>query len=507
MKADDNIAVAPGNVILGKYRIEAIIGRGGMGYVASARHLDLDEMVAIKVLRGDAVDNQDARSRFVREAQAAAKLKSEHVTRVLDVGVLPDGAPYIAMEFLEGSDLGAMLDENGALAVSLAVDLVLQACEGIAEAHGRRIIHRDVKPTNLFVTWRADGSPLVKLLDFGISRAMTPAGDVAMTRTSAVLGTPAYMSPEQMRSSREVDGRTDIWSLGVVLFELIQGHRPFLAESFSEMCAKVIADAPEPMDPDVSPALRAVVARCLEKEVDHRYGDIGELADALAPFVRDQREASLRVERIRRILARSRAEFEEQHADVGDTTEVTEPLFPPPPPRNASPLSVPPLNPSVAPIPSIAPSGDVSVVLAPATPRARPSPDFEADRITTRRAVPRTWLQVLVPSAAVIFGVLIVLFAWTRFRADRDSGAPSSVTVQEIANPSTPDANQLDAEEPGDIGIVPADAELALDAEAPSAFPPDEKTPPLPANSKKRTSRDLRNPPAAGSGAVYRNRH
>ncbi len=300
------LAVEVGEVVLGKYRVEGVIGKGGMGYVVSATHLDLDEKVAIKIMRSDSVGSEEAAKRFIREAQAAAKLKSEYVTRVIDVGVLPDGSPYMAMEFLEGSDLSDMVERNGALGLELAVDLLLQACEGLAEAHGRGIVHRDIKPSNVFVTWRADGSPLVKILDFGISRATTPGAELSLTQTASVLGTPAYMSPEQMRSSRRVDSRTDIWSLGVVLFEILEARWPFLAESFTEMCAKVAADDPERMSDRVPPALQAVVYRCLEKNVDRRYADVGELAVALAPFARDQRESTLRVERIKRIVVRGK---------------------------------------------------------------------------------------------------------------------------------------------------------------------------------------------------------
>lgn len=300
------LAVEVGEVVLGKYRVEGVIGKGGMGYVVSATHLDLDEKVAIKIMRSDSVGSEEAAKRFIREAQAAAKLKSEYVTRVIDVGVLPDGSPYMAMEFLEGSDLSDMVERNGALGLELAVDLLLQACEGLAEAHGRGIVHRDIKPSNVFVTWRADGSPLVKILDFGISRATTPGAELSLTQTASVLGTPAYMSPEQMRSSRRVDSRTDIWSLGVVLFEILEARWPFLAESFTEMCAKVAADDPERMSDRVPPALQAVVYRCLEKNVDRRYADVGELAAALAPFARDQRESTLRVERIKRIVVRGK---------------------------------------------------------------------------------------------------------------------------------------------------------------------------------------------------------
>jgi serine/threonine protein kinase len=300
------VAVPPGTVLLGKYRVEQILGHGGMGVVAEATHLGLGEKVAIKFLRPDVVVDDETCARFLREAQAAVKLKSEHVARVSDVGMLAGGAPYMVMEFLEGVDLDQMIASSGVVDPPLAVELVLQGCEALAEAHAYGIVHRDIKPSNFFVTWRADGSPLVKVLDFGISKA--PVGvDLSLTQTQSVLGTPAYMSPEQMRSARKVDARTDIWSLGTVLYELIEGRRPYDAESFSEMCVKVAADPPEPMRSRVPTGLVAAIARCLEKDPARRFQTVGELATAIAPFARDIREAQLRVERIRRVVSRPRS--------------------------------------------------------------------------------------------------------------------------------------------------------------------------------------------------------
>ena len=201
--------IESGSVLLDKYRVDAIIGRGGMGQVIKAWHLGLDEEVAIKLLRDDVAVADETIARFVREAQAAAKLKSEHVARIIDVGTFGDGKPYLVMEFLEGQDIGQLINECGRLQPSLAIDLMIQACEALAEAHSLGIVHRDIKPTNLFVTSHPDGSVLLKVLDFGISKS--PAGtELSLTQTWSLLGSPAYMSPEQMRSARHVDNRTDI---------------------------------------------------------------------------------------------------------------------------------------------------------------------------------------------------------------------------------------------------------------------------------------------------------
>ena len=272
--AEENLGVALGAILVGKYRIDAILGQGGMGVVARATHLHLSETVAIKFLRADIAGDDEANQRFLREAHAAWKLKNEHVARVLDVGTLDTGLPYLVMEYLEGVDLDNMLEQSQRIAPALAVEFIVQACEGLAEAHALGIVHRDVKPSNFFVTWRADGTPLVKLLDFGISKVANNT-DVSLTQTQSMLGTPAYMSPEQMRSARTVDQRTDVWSLGAVLFELIEGTRPFEAESFSEMCVKVAVDPPAAFTVPLPPGLTAVVQRCLEKSPDARFPTVG----------------------------------------------------------------------------------------------------------------------------------------------------------------------------------------------------------------------------------------
>jgi eukaryotic-like serine/threonine-protein kinase len=297
--------VSLGEIFIGKYRIDSILGHGGMGVVALCTHLELNERVAIKMLRRDVLDDPDAVARFMREAQAAVKLKSEFVARVTDVGRSDTDVPYMVMEYLEGHDLGELLDERGSIGQPWAVELTLQACEALAEAHSIGIVHRDVKPTNLFVTWRPDGSSLIKVLDFGISKSPI-VNAMQLTQTQSLLGTPAYMSPEQMRSARMVDSRTDIWSLGTVLYELLEGRRPFEAESFSEMCVKVAVDPPGTMT-NTPTDLQEVVLRCLAKAPEHRYASMAELARDLVPFSHDPHQAQVLVERMSRMLRRSQA--------------------------------------------------------------------------------------------------------------------------------------------------------------------------------------------------------
>jgi len=311
-------------VFEGKYRVEAILGAGGMGVVAECTHLALNERVAIKMLRRDVLMDQDAVQRFIREAQAAVKLKSEYVADVKDVGTFENGVPYMVMEYLEGHDLGELLKQRGVLPVPWAVELMLQTAEALAEAHSLAIVHRDVKPTNLFVTWRPDGTALIKVLDFGISKSPTGT-DMHLTQTQSLLGTPAYMSPEQMRSARLVDTRTDIWSLGTVFYEVLEGRRPFEAESFSEMCVKVAVDPPAPMV-NAPPGLQQVILRCLAKAPEQRYPNMAEFARDLVPFSTDPHGAQMLVDRMGRMLRRSGYDWEGGSTGVGRQSLDTGPV-------------------------------------------------------------------------------------------------------------------------------------------------------------------------------------
>jgi serine/threonine-protein kinase len=313
--------VQPGQILLGKYRIERVLGVGGMGVVVAATHTTLEERVAIKFLLPEALRNPEAVHRFLREARAAVRIKSEHVARVTDVGTLETGAPYMIMEYLDGGDLGVLAQKRGAIPVELAVEYILQACEALAEAHGLGIIHRDLKPSNLFVVTRADGSPSVKVLDFGISKVtgMGASGsDLGMTKTTTIMGSPLYMSPEQMASSRDVDARTDIWALGAILFELLTGRVPFQADTITQLCAMILQSQAEPLRnyrPDAPEGLQMVIARCLEKDRTRRYANVAELAHALAPFA--SRRARHSIERISRVV---------QAAGLAVSTHHEEPL-------------------------------------------------------------------------------------------------------------------------------------------------------------------------------------
>jgi eukaryotic-like serine/threonine-protein kinase len=291
--ADISAPVAEGDVLAGKYRVERVLGQGAMGVVVAAMHTQLQQRVALKFLTGRAT--REVMERFRREAQLAYKLKNQHIARVIDVGELDGGAPYMVMEYLSGQDLQQVLKSEGPMPVSEAVGFILQVCEAMAEAHSSGIVHRDLKPSNLFLTTSSDGSKMVKVLDFGISKETNdPAegdGGMALTRTEAVLGSPLYMSMEQMKSSRDVDARADIYSLGAILYQFLSGRVPFEAQTFPELILKVASEDPPPLStlrPDVPPPLEEAILRCLEKDRARRFPNVGELAAAIAPFATDE---------------------------------------------------------------------------------------------------------------------------------------------------------------------------------------------------------------------------
>jgi serine/threonine protein kinase len=281
--------VRTGDVVSGKFRIERVLGQGGMGVVVAARHLQLDETVALKFLRAHATSDPDALARFTREARAAAKLKSEHVARVLDAGVADDGTPYIVMEYLEGRTLGKVLEDQGRLDVVTTAEYAIQACEGLAEAHARGIVHRDIKPENLFLVERSQGWRVLKIVDFGISKFNVARGaSDANISTQSMMGSPCYMSPEQLRSTASVDHRTDIWSLGATIFELLAGATAYRAGQTLPQLITAILEQPTPklvdFRSDVPAELSIIVARCMAKDREERFGSAAELALALLPF-------------------------------------------------------------------------------------------------------------------------------------------------------------------------------------------------------------------------------
>ena len=286
----------PGDVIGAKYAIIRVLGSGGMGVVFEATHLRLRQRVAIKMLRPELAMDGETVARFEREARAAVKLRSPHVARVVDVDTLDDGTPYMVMEFLEGRDLSAEIAARGPLPVSEAVHYVLQACDAMGEAHRQGTVHRDLKPSNLFLAADERGRS-VRVLDFGISKVIEEDGAASVTNTFSVMGTALYMSPEQVRSAKHVDARSDVWALAVILYELLAGRSPFIGETATAIAAAIVADAATPLRAyrqDIPPGLEAAIMTGLEKDRDRRFPDAAAFAAAIAPFAsRDEAKHSL----------------------------------------------------------------------------------------------------------------------------------------------------------------------------------------------------------------------
>jgi serine/threonine protein kinase len=388
-----------------------------MGVVAEATHLGLDERVALKFLRPDAMNMPDVVARFDREARAAVKLKSEHVARVSAVGKTDDGIPFMVMELLAGKDLAQMLTENGPLPISEAVEYVIQACEGVGEAHARGIVHRDIKPENLFVVQRTDTWNLVKVLDFGISKAVLIGAsgvDMSSSNTSSIMGSPYYMSPEQLRSTRTVDHRSDIWSLGVVLFELLTGTTIFDdTHEFTELVADIL-EAPHrrlgAYRPDAPPALEQVVDRCLEKDRTKRFQNVAELAVALLPFA----------------PKRARVTAERTTSIARAAGLITDPSFQLPPsiypPAPASGDSVPSGMLAAPKVPAL---GDTSAPNLQQAAGSLAAGTLETT-ITTRKQVP---FVALIFGAVLLLGVGVAL-AYGVIRAFRP--APIAIATQPL---------------------------------------------------------------------------
>ena len=319
--------MGPGTIVGDKYRLERVLGRGGMGMVIEAKHVQLGTSFALKFLHRSILGTESVTERFLREARATAALRSEHVCRVFDVGSF-DGTPYLVMELLEGTDLEKVLRREKRLSPQVACNYLIQACAGVSEAHAAQIVHRDLKPGNLFLVERADGGSILKVLDFGIAKAPHET-ELGLTGTNAVLGSPAYMSLEQLRSSRLVDARSDIWSLGVILYELVVGTRPFHGEGVADLALR-IAEEPMPRLPDdvkpakVRAALDAIIGRCLAREPGQRYQSVAEFALAIAPFADEpeRRIASSLGRTPSRPLEVISAEASRPPTDVGMETTV-----------------------------------------------------------------------------------------------------------------------------------------------------------------------------------------
>jgi serine/threonine-protein kinase len=276
----------PGTVLGDRFVVERTLGSGGMGYVVAAQNLELGQPVAIKLILPARAMSEEAKRRLTREARATARIRSAHVVRIFDVVSKGPGAPYLVMEYLNGETLRQLLTRTGRLPIDRAVDIVVQTCEALAEAHRNGTIHRDLKPSNLFLTAIPGRACFVKVLDFGIAKT-TESDASELTQSQALLASPAYASPEQLRASKKVDARSDIWSLGVILYESVTGRLPFGGGTLAEISSEILRDPPSPPSAhrsDLSPELEHVILRCLEKESADRLENVDSLVMALEPF-------------------------------------------------------------------------------------------------------------------------------------------------------------------------------------------------------------------------------
>lgn len=271
-----------GQVVAERYKVEGVLGEGGMGTVLKATHLLLKQPVALKVMAEEAMPDPDLRARFLREARILAEMKSQHIASLYDVGVLADGSLYLAMEYLEGRDLGEIAAEP--LSPVRAVELGMQICLGLAEAHDKGVVHRDLKPSNVFVGKNGEGKEVVKLIDFGIAKQEKENDALGRTRTNLMMGSPYYMSPEQIVSSKTVDHRSDIWSFGVLMYQLLAGLLPFYDESVGAILIRVHNQPTPPLPAHVPPDIANVVYRCLAKAPNQRYASARDVFAALAPL-------------------------------------------------------------------------------------------------------------------------------------------------------------------------------------------------------------------------------
>ena len=369
--------LALGDMLGGKYRIDALLGTGGMGTVLRGTHMELGRSVAIKIMHAELLAASDAGRRFSREARASAAIESHHAVRILDIDRLPTGVPYMVMEYLEGKDLHQVLTDEGPLTVGRVIDYVMQASDAIGEAHSRGIIHRDLKPHNLFLTQ----DDVVKVVDFGLAKTLPDStaarGSSNDTKTTSLIGTPHYMAPEQIRASRSVDARTDIYGLGATMYQLLTGLPPFVALNLYVLCARILSDAPPPIHrtrKDVSPALEAVIMRCLEKAPAARYASVAELSEAL-----DAARASEKAGDIRDTPRDARL------ASNADTPRNTPGLDPVPTQRDQDIATLPGLG--IQPPVTVALPGPVTTIplTVDQAPSTDPAPPPMTERIPPRR--------------------------------------------------------------------------------------------------------------------------
>ncbi len=427
-----------GDIIKEKYKLTRLCGAGGMGEVFEAVNIRIDRKVAIKLLKPDLVSRSSIVERFLREARSAGQVGSEHIVEILDVDETEEGVPFLVMEYLEGQDLGRLLYYDGPLEPSRAVGLVLQACRGLEAAHRKGIIHRDVKPANLFLSRREDGTEWLKILDFGIAKFRGPLApdQASLTVTGSTVGTPRYMAPEHLREAKNVDERADVFSLGVILYESLTGDHPFQADTFADLIIQMVTVGPTPpseIRSGLDRKLDEVVLKALECDVSDRYADMGELMEALAPFV--------------------------------DASPPTEPE----PPKTGDRSS-----PTITEADTLLPEGDDpwaerSPTEEPADPTKPASNRFKDDQResepenedTTSDDGVKLWLPAVIVGAAIITVVALFAIFFDEVPHEAVGGRPDG-----SANPASSDASDAsDADTDGDADGQRGDDEVSITVE------------------------------------------
>jgi serine/threonine-protein kinase len=485
-----------GDVIAGKYKVVRMLGRGGMGAVYLAQHEILRQPVAVKLLLPEIAKDHEAVTRFLNEARAAARIRNEHVAQVMDVGDLPNGSAYLVLEYLEGKDLAVLVEEKGQLGITEAVDYTLQALEAVAEAHALGIVHRDLKPANLYLAKRRDGTPLVKVLDFGISKATNPMaepGTTGVTNTKAILGSPGYMSPEQVKSSKKVDARSDLWSMGVILYRLLTDEPPFDGETLGEIFAAIIEGPPPPpreYRPEIPEALERVIMKCLERDREKRWSNCAELAAALVPFAsEDGAQSADRVSRSLGVAPARRASLPEASAVAGAPPEASKDGGAPAPgtPTEPADRGAEAASPAVASAPAIT---------AAQVPTEQSTAPWAGSRAA---ASPRKASRTAVFAGlgiALVLGVGAVAFVKSGSQAA--TAAPSSSPVRAASAQSAattaaaPEIDEPPALAPPTDTSAPASSTAAsapaTSASAPSISPPHPVVAPVPSPQPPSTS-------------------
>lgn len=450
-----------GELVDGKYRVRRKIGEGGMGAVFEAENLRISRRVAIKTLNASAAARPEMIERFEREAQAAGRIGNDHILEVLDLGSLPDGDRYIVMEFLEGDNLGDRIKSRGAIDARVLAGLIAQVCDGLQAAHDAGIIHRDLKPDNIFLVHEKAGiADYVKIIDFGISKFQQLSSDMSMTRTGTLMGTPYYMSPEQARGARGADHRTDIYALGVIMFEALVGEVPFAGETFNELMFNIVLAEPPSLQaklPNLDPTFGQIVAQAMNREAALRFPSAKALGEALTAWLARGPSGTAVI----------------PHLNLPGGTAVMAPV----PQANLNQPA------AAAPQPGVAsPHGNIDAPAQTISAIAAPTPQLGGAGAATTAGISLSGAAVTPPKRSLLgplliggFALLVVggagvgLLIASRQHASETAAAPVDAGVQVALGA---DAAPADTAQPADAGAAPnPSAAAAGSASAADAAP------------------------------------